>query len=329
MKRPLFTNWTLLCVMFLITTNFKKASAASLSPEISSLEEVLQQSGWTMSPERSSIFKVGDIYSRETNRPIIFGDNCFQGQAREGIYESLDVVQALKVGGRVPLGTVTIHSEGTRYKQMTFAEPYVKEFSEMDLVPNQECVQFLQQRQVWSDLFIITATLSAQVKEQLCTSLGGGGKFLKFRTEASVENSCTQESEGHVVVAYKTISMDSLLGAPPVPKEVLIEHEVISGFDECPWGEVKNAYAEGNHIIVNDRIFSVQSSEEEAVFIDALQSCNNTEAVMYFHLWRARRQTAIRWGLTIVGSIYVTPWAGAAAMRARKDLIYSLNKGPQ
>ena len=55
------------------------------------LEEALVGAGWTMTPERSATYAVGDVYSPAQNAPVAFGVDCFDATPREGAYTSLEV----------------------------------------------------------------------------------------------------------------------------------------------------------------------------------------------------------------------------------------------
>jgi hypothetical protein len=170
-----------------------------------------------MTPERTSTYSVGDIYSRSSNSPVIFKKDCFDANPREGTYTSLEVVQAMKAGARVPLGVTRVRANGMQYKQLKFADPYMQELAEIDLVPSAKCQQFLAKKQNLSDLFIIKAVLSAEVKEQLCRTLEGGVGVAGLGVTGSLNQECTQASEGHVVVAFKTQPVDILLQTSPAP----------------------------------------------------------------------------------------------------------------
>ena len=181
------------------------------SGKYQSLEETLVAAGWTMTPERSASYTVGDIYSRTTNTPVAFKDDCFDAEPRENAYTSLEVVQAMRAGSRVPLGVARFKAEGMEYKQLKFAEPYMTELADMHLRPNENCKQFLAGRTDLADLFVIKAVLSAEVKEQLCRSIDGSAGALGFGASAGAQQECVQASEGHVAVAYKTQPAASLV----------------------------------------------------------------------------------------------------------------------
>ena len=186
--------------------------------EVPALEATLVAAGWTMTPERSASYTVGDIYSRSTNTPVAFKADCFEAEPRENAYTSLEVVQAMKAGARVPLGMARFKAEGMEYKQLKFAEPYMTELADMHLLPNEKCQKFLASRSDLADLFVIKAVLSAEVKEQLCRSIDAAAGALGFGVNAAAQQECAQASEGHVAVAYKTQEAASLLnmGIAPV-----------------------------------------------------------------------------------------------------------------
>ena len=179
------------------------------------LERALEGAGWQLTPERSATYTVGDIYRLGENRPVVFGTDCFSGEAREGVYTSLEVVQAMKAGGKVPLGMARLRADGMQYKQLTFAEPYVRELSDMQLAPSEACVSYLAGQQAsgldLAQLYVVQAVLSAEVKEQLCRELEAGASMLGAEVSAGVSEQCVQGSEGHVAVAFKTRTVPDLL----------------------------------------------------------------------------------------------------------------------
>ena len=180
-----------------------------------SLDEVLTGAGWTMTPERTSTYSVGDIYSRTSNTPVIFKKDCFDAEPREGAYTSLEVVQAMKAGAKMPLGIARIKAGGMEYKQIKFAEPYLTELASLQLVPSQRCRDLVNSLEDTSDLFVIKAILSAEIKEQLCRTIDGGATVAGFGVSGSVNQECKQESEGHVVVAYRTEDWLRLMARTP------------------------------------------------------------------------------------------------------------------
>ena len=81
----------------------------------------------------------------------------------------------------------------------------------MELNPITKCRSFLIKRNDLNDLFVIKATLSAQVLEQTCTSAKGGFRLFGFGVDVSKDKNCQRSSQGHVVVAYKTMSIKERL----------------------------------------------------------------------------------------------------------------------
>jgi hypothetical protein len=193
------------------------APLADITDAPEALQQTLVRAGWTMTPERSATYAVGDIYSATDNRVVAFGADCFSVTPREGVYTSFDVVQALKVGGRVPLGVARGHVDGMQYKQVTFAEPYVTELSDMMLVPAETCASFLRARTDLHELYVIQAVLSAEVKEQLCRELDAGVASGGLGVSGGARQECAQGSEGHVAVAVKTRSVAEMLGIEEEP----------------------------------------------------------------------------------------------------------------
>jgi hypothetical protein len=210
-----------------------KPKAAPKPPNgIEQLKSALNAAGWTMTPERSDTYNVGDVYSRSTNTPVVFGKDCFNAEPREGAYTSLEVVQAMKAGGKVPLGIAKVKANGMEFKQLKFAEPYVKEVSDMDLMPNKKCAEFLQKRTDLDELFVIKAVLSAEVKEQNCRTADVSAGALGVRAELGITQNCVQGSDGHVAVAYKTTDVRPILPSltpAPVAKPITVPQPLPAG----------------------------------------------------------------------------------------------------
>ena len=214
--------WIVCSILYGLPASAKRPDVKpSVSP---SLDEILTSAGWTMTPERSSTYSAGDVYSRASNSPVMFNADCFAVTPREGLYTSLEVIQAMKAGARVPLGIARVRAGGMEYKQRRFAEPFVSEIASLQLNPSQSCRDTLARFDDPADLFVITSVLSAEVKEQLCRSIEGGASVAGFKVGGEMQQECAQESEGHVVVAYKTRSWPDVLQHAPLPV-----HEVAAG----------------------------------------------------------------------------------------------------
>ena len=85
------------CGLLGVATAGKRAEeAAGFGDELPDLQVKLEASGWTMTPERSASYAVGDIYSSDSNTPVAFGTDCFEAKPRESVYTSLEVIQALQ-----------------------------------------------------------------------------------------------------------------------------------------------------------------------------------------------------------------------------------------
>ena len=230
---------TWLGFILLVGSRAEAKPKASSTVEPTPLEQVLTAAGWIMTPERSSTYTVGDIYNRSTNTPVAFRADCFDAEPREGVYTSYEVVQAMKAGANIPLGVAKIKTAGMQYKKLQFAEPYMTELADMHLIPNATCTNYLRTLDTGvADLFVIKAVLSAEVKEQICSTLDGKiGVRGIAGVDASSQQQCEQASEGHVAVAYKTKPIAKLLSrqaamtvaAPPVaPAAVSATHSTAS-----------------------------------------------------------------------------------------------------
>ena len=280
---------------------------AEAKPSIDVFSSKLQEAGWTLNPFRGATMTVGDIYRPEKQSPLIFGTDCFSLQPREGAYEGAEVVQILKAGLSVPLGILNINTGARKSLQQSFVAPYVSEVAELTLRPNASCTNAIQQSGA-EDAFVVTAVLMAEVIEQACVDVDAG-LGARLGGSAEFEKSCTQQSQGHVVVAYKSQSVKNLFNV--TPQRAVVQN------DSCRFEQV---YAERNVLIIDSEKYKLRRKRDEVRLLQRLQSCGYTEAASTYLLWRDRRSSAIRWGLSMVGTIYVAPWVALSANYTRKKL---------
>jgi hypothetical protein len=174
------------------------------------LEEVLVEAGWTMTPERTSAYQAGDIYDLSSNTKVAARSDCFDRAPQEDVYTSLHVVQAMRATANVRLGVVKLRGGGVQYKQRTFAEPYLQELPLLSQTLTPGCAASLSRLDV-SSMVVLIAVLSAEVKEENCTTIEGGVEVLGTGGELGVSQQCKEESAGHVAVAYKTRAVADLV----------------------------------------------------------------------------------------------------------------------
>lgn len=307
--------------VFIIASVLLLARVAEARSSHDAFSEKLMAAGWTLNPVRGTTMQVGDIYNPESQTPLVFGSQCFSAKPREGSYEEAEVLQALKAGLSFPLGLLGAKAEGQRVIQHIFAAPYISEVAEIDLLPNLRCASFLEENT--RDAFVVTAVLMAEVLEQECINIGGaiGGKV---GVKARVEQECTQKSQGHVVVAYKSQSALNLFKGNSTPVQAVSTSNSLG--QVCDFEQV---HVERNMVILDGELYNIRSKKEEAILLEKLESCGLSQAMAGYHLWRGRRRSAILWGASLVGTIYVMPWMGVAAVRARNTFESSLNTMPK
>lgn len=193
-----------------------KKSRTESSPR-QALETVLVDAGWTLTPERSSAFRAGDIYDLATNSKVATREQCFEAVPQEDVYTSLHVVQAMSASANVKLGVVKLKGGGVQYKQRTFAEPYLSELPLLSQTLTADCARTLGSMDV-SSWAVLTAVLSAEVKEENCTTVEGGASVAAVgAAELEVTQQCREESAGHVAIAYKTRPVVELLPGATTP----------------------------------------------------------------------------------------------------------------
>ena len=220
MHRSLFA-----LLLLSLPASARRGSSEEPKEELPQLRAALEAAGWTMTPERSAAYRVGDIYTAQGVLKAR-GTECFATDYQEELYTSYEVVQALEVGAKVPLGMVKVKAKGAQYKRLTFAEPYVRDLSEMAMEKNltDDCRDFLENKQErgedLSGWYVIGSVLMAEVKERLCREVEAGLDVRVAGVSGGVSESCEQGSEGHVAFAYKTRPISLLLASVvPVAEE--------------------------------------------------------------------------------------------------------------
>lgn len=201
-------SWLCLVLLSVSWAGKPKQDEGSDAPPV--LDDVLREAGWTIPPERSSTYAAGDIYDMSTHSKVALREQCFDALPNEGEYTSAKVVQSLEASAKLRLGVVRVKGRSVRYTKRTYAEPYLSEMPLISLMLNEECAGILRRWDL-TDVQVLTAVLSAEVKEESCTSLKGGVAVMWFGGDAAVSQSCDQESEGHVTVAYKALPLKDLL----------------------------------------------------------------------------------------------------------------------
>ena len=243
-----------------------------VEPAPKALEVVLQEAGWTLTPERSSTYAAGDIYDMVSHSKVAAREDCFDANPNEGVYTSLHVVQAMQASANVRLGIVKLQGGGVQYKQRTFAEPYLSELPRMRQQLTDECAAYLRTEEVMS-LAVLTAVLSAEVKEENCTTLEGGAKVVGVAGgELDVSQQCVVASAGHVAVAYKTRPVAELLGLVAAPSADMPVSSATSedqswstslvDWDGCSFGPLERIF---NGLLLDGNFYVDAASERELV----------------------------------------------------------------
>ena len=83
-------------LLFLALTLSASAGKKDRAAAPVALESVLEEAGWTITPERSATYHAGDIYDMVSHSKVASRADCFESVPEEGSYTSLQVVQAMK-----------------------------------------------------------------------------------------------------------------------------------------------------------------------------------------------------------------------------------------
>ncbi len=194
-------------------TGRPSASAADI-PE---LERLLEDAGWTPTPELSGAFKVGHVF-RPTelgHRTVI--EACFDIEPSVNTYTAAELVTSLQTGVRLRMGAGSVGSRGAIERKVRFGTPSHVLIPELALQPTEACAAQLQQAVVrgWnlSEMYVVQEALIASIDEQTCGRIDSTGRFVGLgEAEGELAQACSQSSLEPVTVGYRTVPVSDLMG---------------------------------------------------------------------------------------------------------------------
>jgi hypothetical protein len=174
-----------------------------------SFERLLTKNHWLI-PPKFTTYELGNIYKGESEL-LASKDRCFDAEVQENEKKQInyEVAQAMNAGAKIPLGVARVKTEATAYRQVSYENPFTKEFEAMQLELKPSCQSWLSSRPDITDMVVITAVLKAEYKETSGRSVDGLGGALGAGSSGGHQRSSSRESQGHIVVAYRSKPVSS------------------------------------------------------------------------------------------------------------------------
>lgn len=203
----------------------RRAPQVDAPQPVPDLEEVLRKAGWTITPELSAAYsQPGDIFDGG-NTLIKKGLDCFEAKVHEGAYASMEVNRSLESGVKMRVSVASVRAGVGLTKKMVFGTPTHRQIALLDLVPTAECAATLRAAQARglpvASWMVITEALSATIQKQECGEFNVEAGTFVVSGDLSVQQACMQTSLEPVAVAYKLVSVTSVIGTDEAPLPVL------------------------------------------------------------------------------------------------------------
>ena len=189
--------------------------SASVS-DMPALADLLERSGWRVTPELSGIFQPGSVFlETETGHREMVRD-CFAALPHSNTYTAAEVVTQLHAGVKVRTGFARFGASGGIEKKVKFDTPTHTTIEGLSMVPTPLCLEKLgrasdAERQ---GMYVVQEALTAVITEQTCGRVSATGQIVGIGSaEASASRSCARESLDPVVVGYRVVPVPELLVA--------------------------------------------------------------------------------------------------------------------
>ena len=291
------------------------------------LSELLDDTGWTQTPEFSGVFKVGSVFRIQEGGHGLMIRSCFEAIAQTDTYTSMEVVSQLQAGVSVRAGLFGGKASGEIVKRVRFGTPEHHTIERLAMNPTEECHLLLAKvadRDV-KHMYAVSEVLTAEISEQTCGRINAKGGFVGLgKAEAELSAACSLESLEPVAVAMRTVPLSELLEEAPRPQTV------VKSTSGCPWGgELSSLVVTQRHLTVNGRKLDMKGAERAAKVVDEVHRCGHPVAARALDAWQRNLRVSTISAYTVVGW-YPFSVGLVASVRARKyrDLTERLLRDP-
>ncbi len=314
------------------------AGLAANASEMPVLSRLLDNAGWTATPELSGVFRVGRIFKDDGTGHSLMVRECFAAEAGSDPYTSAEVVSKMQAGVRVNLG-VKVEGTASRETRASFGVPVHHTLERLAMVPTDECAAMLATAPAGEldQMYAVQEVLTAVIKEQSCGRIDASGTFVVAKAEAEIGRTCSQESLEPVAVAYRSVPVRDLdLGSVAVDPEPVLAVEPMAfvevapeGEQGCHWGEIETVASTMSTLTVNGQMMDVRGSSNRAWIVTEFQRCGHAEAAREFTEWRANRRATNIACATGIGCypISVGVWTAIKAKKHRLRMESALLSG--
>ncbi|MBL8615676.1 MAG: SUMF1/EgtB/PvdO family nonheme iron enzyme [Deltaproteobacteria bacterium] len=201
-----------------------KPSGAPAVQRVPSVEEVVEQEGFTPTPSQSEIYRPGAVLvpNAKGGHDVIVKD-CLAVQAEVSVMAQSSIATSLATGVSARLGVAKGAAAAGIEKRLSFVDPEQRTIPLSQLAATEACTNGVKNAARFADLsrgIVIYDVLVAQIKNSVCTKADASGKVVTLAAaEAAAFSECVQESDAQVPLGYKAVPLAQLVavGGAPVP----------------------------------------------------------------------------------------------------------------
>jgi hypothetical protein len=274
------------------------AGPSTNAADIPPLAKLLDEAGWTPTPELSGVYKAGSIFQVTGSSHALMIRDCFQAEATEDTYTAMEVVTQLQAGVRVRAGLFGARSEGEIIKKLSFSTPVHHTLERLSMEPTPDCQAKLGKTTAddRQDMYAVQEVLTAAIAEQTCGRVTAEGRFVGLgAAEAELSQACAQESLEPVAVAYRIVPLAEFNLSPARTVTTVVNDA------DCPWGSIRSVSSTIKTLSINGKTFDVRGLEQRTMLIDTMNRCGHEDAALAFDSWRLNRRVTNISAATVVG----------------------------
>ncbi len=202
-----------------------KPSPEPLVQRVPSIEDVVENEGFTPTPSQSEIYRPGAVLvpNAKGGHDVIV-DECTGVAPKVSLMAQSSIATSLSAGVSARLAVARVSSSGAIEKRLSFVDPEQRTIPMAQLTATDACTSGVRNASRFTDLsrgLVIYDVLVAQIKNSVCTRADATGRVVALaEAEAAGFSECIQESDAQVPLGYKAVPLGQLvsLSAPsPTP----------------------------------------------------------------------------------------------------------------
>jgi formylglycine-generating enzyme required for sulfatase activity len=201
-----------------------KPASPPVVQRVPSVDEVVEQEGFTPTPSQSEIYRPGAVLvpNAKGGHDVIVKD-CLGVQAEVSVMAQSSIATSLATGVSARLGVAKGSAAAGIEKRLSFVDPEQRTIPLSQLAATEACANGVKNAARFADLsrgIVIYDVLVAQIKNSVCTKADASGNVVTLAAaEAAAFSECVQESDAQVPLGYKAVPLAQLVavGGAPVP----------------------------------------------------------------------------------------------------------------